>query len=1540
MRILRALAALPVLFCLPQLRASGGGSELPETLPNCNYPQPFNAPQSLGDAGGSAGSPPALAWNGTDYGSLSVSNYFSLRFQKVFADGSPAPGAVALPYLPLGVTGSLYPYERSALAWSGSGYGTAWIYYDNALSHYLVAFAALSADGSAAGPVQRASFVGVAPTADASTVSVAYNSYSGKYAVVWADSRSGTADIYLTVFDGAGNLSNATAHDILISRTAGNLPLAGNQQSPRIASSPIAGPSALIVWQDGRAVPAQIYGRTLSLFTDGTPGYFGTEYQLTNAASGAATSPALAATPTGYGLAWQDTRNGPAEIYSARLDGNYGNRIGAETRVTNTPGMSGYLPAIAWTGSEFGVAWFYYNGASSDLWFARVSATGAALSSPAQVITGWLGSSIAPTEVAFGRYGFVAGLFDAYAGHYAVAVGCNYDYTAPACSGNLQVSAANWNSATFSWDAVTDPDNNDMAYYELFKDGQSAGRTSGTQLTLTGLAPGAASNYELYPVDANQRRPAGCPVLAFTAPQQPNQCPASRTLSPGSAFGAAGGQISSSTSLAANSTDFALAYVDYQNRVYFQRYYPDGRPLAAPVQVAQAAGVGYSYAPGLVWNGSGYGIAWYGGSNFFFAKLDANGAVISAPVSLNIATGTPPTYQLYGAVMLAWNGTNYAAVWEDYRNSGTTGLDVYATVLKADGTLAGPVATPYSDIVISNGAGDQRYPAITWSPGAGRFVIALAQNASTPASLQTVRLDPSTGLADAPSTVITSPGGANRPSIATDGYYLAITWQDGRYGSGIFWNLLPSNGIGKYYNDVLLSTPGVYAYNSSIVNSFGYGDFNVVWNDGRDGNQRIYLQRVNYSSLIGGNIPVSPAGLNLQIPRLVFSSQGILVAAPQASSPFGQSYLYSLGCPPDPSPPVCPANLAITASSATSVGLGWSASTDGGGGVDHYVIVRNGGDVGSTTNTAFTDTVAAGGTYSYAVQPVNWAGTRNSACAQSVSVTTPAIPGACVQPQAGAPGQPLGGGKVSRGTPIVWNGAAFAVVWKDDNDGNLYFEKLYADGRPIAGSRVTVITGLGVAATYGPGLVWNGAGYGVAYFSDTTKLYYFALLDAGGALIGSPTAVSSSAQTTPYYSGNTWAIGLATSGAGYAVVWEDSRNNATTQADINATLLKADGTIDGPAGVWHDLVISNAANDQVHPTIAWSAYDGTGRYLIAYEDAKVAPVSIFGSRLNPADGTFTAPFGIVTGSNINGAYEPTLVSANSPTTGLGLAWIDSRDSDTSNAVYFTRLAPYGGRLTGDIRETLGNIGAYHPSLVWNGAEYGVFWNDSHTGASQIWYQRIDGGGNPAGVPAQVSNAAELHIARAAWGPQGYLVTSNPYNNDLGGLNMVHGLACQNDTTPATCPGNLLAYNVSGTQATISWSPAGDPESGIAEYVLYRNNAELARTTATVYTDLGLGLSTPYNYMVQPVNGRGVQNNACVASVYVKTSASLTLTLGKSTPDALLNWTDAGLNNYTIFRGNNPQVMTLIGATPALSAPDPNVLSDGFSYFYTVDDPGQ
>jgi hypothetical protein len=69
----------------------------------------------------------------------------------------------------------------------------------------------------------------------------------------------------------------------------------------------------------------------------------------------AKTSPYLVWTGSQYGIAWSDNRDGNAEIYFRRLAAD-GATVGAEARVTFAR-LDSFLPAMAWSGSEFGLSY-------------------------------------------------------------------------------------------------------------------------------------------------------------------------------------------------------------------------------------------------------------------------------------------------------------------------------------------------------------------------------------------------------------------------------------------------------------------------------------------------------------------------------------------------------------------------------------------------------------------------------------------------------------------------------------------------------------------------------------------------------------------------------------------------------------------------------------------------------------------------------------------------------------------------------------------------------------------------------------------------------------------------------------------------------------------------------------------------------------------------------------------------------------------------------------------------------------------------------
>jgi chitodextrinase len=113
------------------------------------------------------------------------------------------------------------------------------------------------------------------------------------------------------------------------------------------------------------------------------------------------------------------------------------------------------------------------------------------------------------------------------------------------------------------------------------------------------------------------------------------------------------------------------------------------------------------------------------------------------------------------------------------------------------------------------------------------------------------------------------------------------------------------------------------------------------------------------------------------------------------------------------SPPSVPTGLTDTSDTASSVGLGWNASTDSTGTLAGYTVYRNGTSIGTTnaSTTTFTDsTVQPSTTYSYTVDAFDTAG-NHSAQSSAIQVTTPAAP----PPSA----HWVQGGAVSTGTQVT-----------------------------------------------------------------------------------------------------------------------------------------------------------------------------------------------------------------------------------------------------------------------------------------------------------------------------------------------------------------------------------------------------------------------------------------------------------------------------------------------------------------------------------------
>lgn len=79
-----------------------------------------------------------------------------------------------------------------------------------------------------------------------------------------------------------------------------------------------------------------------------------------------------------------------------------------------------------------------------------------------------------------------------------------------------------------------------------------------------------------------------------------------------------------------------------------------------------------------------------------------------------------------------------------------------------------------------------------------------------------------------------------------------------------------------------------------------------------------------------------------------------------------------------------------------------------------------------------------------------------------------------------------------------------------------------------------------------------------------------------------------------------------------------------------------------------------------------------------------------------------------------------------------------------------------------------------------------------------------------------------------------------------------------DATPPTTPGNFAATAVGPERVDLTWSAAEDPESGIAQYRVYRDGTLLGTSPGGGFSDLTVEPETSYEYSVSAVNGDGLE----------------------------------------------------------------------------------
>jgi hypothetical protein len=246
------------------------------------------------------------------------------------------------------------------VVWSGTEYGVAW--QDNRDGNEEIYFALLDANGSSiTGDIRITN-----DSANSSTPSLVWT--GNQYGIAWQDSRDGNSEIYFVRLDSDGNRIGS---DLRITDDP------GTSTSPSLVWHADAFQYGL-VWQDDRSGDDEIWLALISV----TGAKVGPDVRVTNHA-GTSAAPSLVPTDSGFGVAWQDDREGNDEIYFTQLN-DAGSNIGPNLRVTADPAGS-TRPALIWTESRYAIAWEDNRNGNEEIYFAQLDSHGDKIGSDIRV---------------------------------------------------------------------------------------------------------------------------------------------------------------------------------------------------------------------------------------------------------------------------------------------------------------------------------------------------------------------------------------------------------------------------------------------------------------------------------------------------------------------------------------------------------------------------------------------------------------------------------------------------------------------------------------------------------------------------------------------------------------------------------------------------------------------------------------------------------------------------------------------------------------------------------------------------------------------------------------------------------------------------------------------------------------------------------------------------------------------------------------------------------------------------------------------------
>ena len=252
------------------------------------------------------------------------------------------------------------------------------------------------------------------------------------------------------------------------------------------------------------------------------------------------------------------------------------------------------------------------------------------------------------------------------------------------------------------------------------------------------------------------------------------------------------------------------------------------------------SGIG-SY-PSVSFDGVNYLVAWHDWYDIYGARISQSGVLLDSvaiPISVGQGNQRLPS--------VAFDGTNYLVEWEDMRNGEE---DIYGSRV----TPAGIVLDP-GGIAISTAPGLQRRSSVAFD--GTNYLVVWDDYRDHPPDIYCARVTPTGTVLDPQGILISETEGYQwSPSVVFGDTSYLVVWEESRSGYDVYGVRVAPSGTVLDTTAVCMSTSANYQKYSSIASNGT--DYIVVWQDMRSGSHYdIYGIRVDSAGQPLDSMPIA-----------------------------------------------------------------------------------------------------------------------------------------------------------------------------------------------------------------------------------------------------------------------------------------------------------------------------------------------------------------------------------------------------------------------------------------------------------------------------------------------------------------------------------------------------------------------------------------------------------------------------------------------------------------------------------------------------------